>query len=152
MLVWQNSQNVKFSFFLLIDTWSGFFGPEFCDLFVFQNPQEFYASHSLGQILVCAYTIFQFGKILISCTIPSGSPFLSSNASPCFLYMLFYCICLLCGKPSHLCPHRRSLHGIMSKVLDCGIIVSPKSSCTIMFTFRQIPLVKAWPPLSEKIN
>ena len=43
------------SFFLILGLvfWSGW-----CDLFVFQNPREFYVSHSLGQILDCAYVIF----------------------------------------------------------------------------------------------
>ena len=43
----------SFSFFLLslgLVFWSWL-----ADLFISQNPREFYASHSLGRILVCAY-------------------------------------------------------------------------------------------------
>ena len=54
------------------------------DLFVSQNPSKFYASHSPGQIMDCVYTIWHNGKILISCTIPSGPP------SPSSLILLLY--------------------------------------------------------------
>ena len=46
------------------------------DPFVSQNPRGVCASHSLGQMLGCAYTICQ---IQISCTVPSGSPFPASR-------------------------------------------------------------------------
>ena len=36
--------------------------PELSDLFVFPNPLNFYSSYSQGQILVCPYTIREFGK------------------------------------------------------------------------------------------
>ena len=39
--------------------------------FVSQNPREFYAPHFLGQILFCIYTIWRYGQISISCTVPS---------------------------------------------------------------------------------
>ena len=38
-------------------------------LFASQNPRELCASHSPGRTLVCAYTIFSYGKITISCKI-----------------------------------------------------------------------------------
>ena len=41
----------------------------------FQNPREFYAFHSPGKILVCAYTIWHYSQILIYCTIPNRSSF-----------------------------------------------------------------------------
>ena len=45
----------------------------FGDPVVSQNPRGVCASHSLGQILGCAYTIFLYGQTSPSCTIPSGS-------------------------------------------------------------------------------
>ena len=51
-----------------------------CSLLASPNLREFYTSHFLGRILICAYTIFQLGQILISCTIPSGSLFLPGRA------------------------------------------------------------------------
>ena len=47
---------------------------EFGDLFLSQNPREFYASHFLGEILIF-FTIFQRGQILFSWSIPGGYPF-----------------------------------------------------------------------------
>ena len=46
----------------------------FGNLFVSQSTREFYMSHFLGKILVCAYNIWQHGEIWISCTIPCESP------------------------------------------------------------------------------
>ena len=37
--------------------------PRLGDLFVSQNSREVYASHSLGQILSCTYTIWSYGQI-----------------------------------------------------------------------------------------
>ena len=48
--------------------------------FTSQNPRKFYASYFLGQILVCAYIIYKYSQILISCTIPSRSPFPPSHS------------------------------------------------------------------------
>ena len=45
--------------------------PQCCSFAVSQNPREFYASHSPGRTLVYIYS-----QISISCTIPSGTPFL----------------------------------------------------------------------------
>ena len=62
-----------FCFFLLIlglVSWVGL-----ADLFISQNLKECYGSHFLGQILTCAYTICQHSQVLVSCTIPTGSPF-----------------------------------------------------------------------------
>ncbi len=47
-----------------------FFWLGFGDTFVFENPKESYASNSLGRILVCAYDIWQNGRILISLQTP----------------------------------------------------------------------------------
>ena len=47
--------------------------PRLGDPFVSQNPREFYVSNSLVQILVCPNNIWQYGQILIFCTIPSFS-------------------------------------------------------------------------------
>ena len=44
------------------------------DIYVCKNPRELWASHSLGWILVCSYTICSYGQLSISCTIRSGSP------------------------------------------------------------------------------
>ena len=56
------------------------------DLFVSQNTRDFWASPSSRRILVCAYTIWQYGQILISCTIPCGSPYLPSQVEYCTLF------------------------------------------------------------------
>ena len=50
------------------------FWPRLNDLFAFQILREFKMFHSPRQILVCAYTIWQYSQSFISCTIPSGSP------------------------------------------------------------------------------
>ena len=47
--------------------------------FISQRPREFYGSHFLGYILVFVYTICHHVEILISCTIPSGSPFFTQG-------------------------------------------------------------------------
>ena len=61
------------SFLLLNNTRSGLL---LVDPFVSENPREFRASHSLGKVLVFASIIFSRGQIVLSCTIPSRSPFL----------------------------------------------------------------------------
>ena len=43
----------------------------------------------------CAYTICLYGRIEISCTFPSGSPWRPSRVSPCTPSVLIYCIRLL---------------------------------------------------------
>ena len=48
--------------------------PKLRDPFVFQNPKEWCASHFLGRVLGCSYTIWSYGQISISCTIPCLSP------------------------------------------------------------------------------
>ena len=53
--------------------------PGLGDQFVSQNFREFYASHSIGLFLVCAYTIWKHDQILFSCTIPNESPFSSNH-------------------------------------------------------------------------
>ena len=50
-------------------------------LFVSQSLRVFYSFHFLGQILVCACTIYQYGQISISCTIFSWLPFLPNHAT-----------------------------------------------------------------------
>ena len=54
-------------------TLSLLFWPRLADQFGSENPREFYASHFPGQILLCAYTIWQSGQILISCTISNDT-------------------------------------------------------------------------------
>ena len=77
--LWQNPLNKKFfSFFYLAV--GLLFRPVLDYPFVLQNPREFYASHSLEQILIFAYTIWLYGKISISCIISSRSPFPPSHA------------------------------------------------------------------------
>ena len=61
----------RFSFFLLIIT-SVLIGMR---LSVSQNPREVCVSHSPRLIFGCACIIRLYGQILISCTIPSESPF-----------------------------------------------------------------------------
>ena len=46
------------------------------------------ATHSLGQILVCAYTICLYGEISISSTIPSGSPSFLTQSGEFFTSLL----------------------------------------------------------------
>ena len=48
--------------------------PRLGDPFIYQNPRRVNASHFLGQILVCAYTICLYSQISVPCTIPNGSP------------------------------------------------------------------------------
>ena len=67
--------------------------------------QRIFISYSLGRILVCIYTIWQYGQILISCAIPSGSPFPPSRAWSCTHFVLVCYIRLLYDKPFHLFPH-----------------------------------------------
>ena len=58
-------------YFLLIIIGSGRLA-EISDPFVSQNPRGACACHSPGHILGCAYTIYSYCQISISCTIPSG--------------------------------------------------------------------------------
>ena len=53
------------------------------DLFVSQNPREFYVSHFLRMILICVYTILLNVQISISFTFPSMSP----------LWLILYSFC-----------------------------------------------------------
>ena len=62
------------------------------DLFVSHNPREFKGLHFLGLILVCAYNICQYGWILISCIIPSGSPSPPNHAYSCIPFVSVCCI------------------------------------------------------------
>ena len=73
-------QVLFFFFFLFIETGSGLLAVIRWSVYVYQSPKEFYASHSLGRILVHAYTICLYSQIWISCTIPSGSPFPPSHS------------------------------------------------------------------------
>ena len=50
------------------------FWPRLGDPCVCQSPIGVYVCHFLGQVLCCAYTIYPYGQIKISCTFPSGSP------------------------------------------------------------------------------
>ena len=49
---------------------------------------------------------------------------------------------------NHTQKYGRESHGAVANMLDCNIIVSSNFSCTIMFTFRLIPLRKKRIPLS----
>ena len=49
------------------------FWPRFDDPCVCRSPIGVYVCHFLGQLLGCAYTIYSYGQISISCTFPSGS-------------------------------------------------------------------------------
>ena len=55
---------------LLLVFWSGS-----DDLFVYKNSREFNALPFQDRILVCSFSIWQYGQILISCTICCGSTF-----------------------------------------------------------------------------
>ena len=67
-------------FFFLIDTISGV-----------QNPRKCYGSHSLGLILVRAYTIWWYCQFPIPCTIPCWLPFPPSHA----LYSFYVIDCFI---------------------------------------------------------
>ena len=56
------------------------------NLFASQNPREFYESHFLEEILVCAYIIYQSCQISFSYTIPSWSTFPPNHAFSCILF------------------------------------------------------------------
>ena len=59
------------------------------------SPIGVYASHFLGQVLGCAYTICLYGRFEISCSFPSGSPSRPSRVSPYTPSVLICCIRLL---------------------------------------------------------
>ena len=54
--------------------WGLVFWPRLDDPCVCQSPIRVYAWHFLGQVLSCAYTIYSYGQIWISCTSLSWSP------------------------------------------------------------------------------
>ena len=62
------------------------------DLFVSESPREFYSSHLLGQVLVCAYSIYQHSQILILCTIPSRLPLTASHTYSHIPFVRVCCI------------------------------------------------------------
>ena len=72
------------------------FWPGLGDPFVCQSPIGVYASHFLGQVPGCAYTVCLYGRIKISCTFPSGPPCRPSRVSPYTPSVLICCIRLLC--------------------------------------------------------
>ena len=55
------------------------------DPLVSENTRKFCSSHSPGQILGCEFNICVYGRILISCTIPSGS-----NSYPVVSCLIFF--------------------------------------------------------------
>ena len=67
------------------------FYSELCHLFPFQHPREFFVFHFLGQILIYAYKICSFNRILAFCTISRGSPYLTYAVVPVLVFLL----CLL---------------------------------------------------------
>ena len=99
----QRPQFYKFSpFFMIIR--SGRL-PEIRWSVLSQNPRRVCVSHSLKQIVDCAYTICSHGQTLISCTIPNGSPCPPSGASSCIFSLMVCCICLLCNWSFRLYHH-----------------------------------------------
>ena len=79
--------------------------PRLGDPFVSQNPRGICGSHSPGQILGCAYTIYLYGQTSISGTIPSGSPFPHSRDLSYILSIQICCIRLLSDWSFHLYHH-----------------------------------------------
>ena len=71
----------------------------FGDLFVSQNLREFRAFHPLRWILVCAYTISLCIEISFSCTVPRGSPFLSSPVLSCTFLLDSLIMWLIASSP-----------------------------------------------------
>ena len=98
-----------FPFFFISTLWSAgmtkftcrlfFFFFKLVNLFVSQNPKEFYAYHSPRQIIDSAYIICLYCQILISCTILSGSLFPPNHAYSCIssasLLQFLMCCCFL---------------------------------------------------------
>ena len=72
LLVRKNLWDGKLSFFF-VNYHLAWFSDRGGVIFVSQNPKEFYVS--IGEILICAYTICLSGQISISCTIFCGSTF-----------------------------------------------------------------------------
>ena len=66
--------------------------PRLGDEFVSQNPRDVCACRLPEQILGCAYTIYSYCQISISCTISNGSPYPPSRAKSDTLSVLIYCI------------------------------------------------------------
>ena len=91
---WNSKIHKDYKYDLLINSrsvfWLGLGDP-----FIFLSPCEFYRSHFLGQILVCAYIICLYSQILTYCTIPSGSSFPPSHAYSCIPFESVCCICWL---------------------------------------------------------
>ena len=82
----QSSLFSRLSLFFLV------FWPGLGNMFASENPSEFYTSHSIGRILVSAYTIWYYNQNSISCTIPNGSPFPPSRVYYCALFRFVSCI------------------------------------------------------------
>ena len=74
-------------------------------MFVSQNSREFSASHFTGRILICAYTTCSYGRIYISCTIPSRSPSLPSRVLSYTLFAIICFIRLFCDESFRLYPY-----------------------------------------------
>ena len=93
MVCWQNPLDSKFFFFHFFKvTLDLVFWSELGDPFVSQNTREFYESHFLGRVVIFAGTIWQYGQISVTCTIPCESPFPPSRALFYTLFVLVYCI------------------------------------------------------------
>ena len=56
------------------------------------NPRKFYVSYFLGWLLVWACIIWLYCQILISCTIPNGSPFTPSCDKFCTSFVLVFAL------------------------------------------------------------
>ena len=81
-LICHKTQSTNLILFMIF--WS-----ELGDPFELQSLRKFYAYHFLGNILFCAYAVFHYGEISVSCTIPSGSPFPLSHAYSCISFCQF---------------------------------------------------------------
>ena len=84
--------------------------------------------HFLGQILVCARTIRQYGEISVFCIIPNGSPFPSGHICLCIPFVSVCCI--LCDLLFHLYHHI-----LPRNTIFCFDIISPSG---ILGIFRQV--------------
>ena len=62
-----------FFFFFFLQLLGPVVWPRLGDPFVFQNSRGVCAAHFLGRVLRCAYTIWLYCQISISCTIPRWS-------------------------------------------------------------------------------
>ena len=110
----------KFSFFcsLLLGllVW-----PRLGDPFASQNFRGVCVCRSPGQILACVYTMYSYGQISISCTIPSESPFPPSRVESYTLSVLIAALPCLWLIVSSLSPH--NLHLLFRSFLSIFVLM-----------------------------